>query len=181
MLADRLYDAMTATFDLLAVYVGERLGWYEALREPRTPAELAAATSTNERYAREWLEHQAAGGILTVADGRYELPPEHAEVLLDEESCRGAPTALTAARPRPRSTARCSRTCSRRSDCRRFRTSTANAGETPVRFEVRDIVDVSDRDARPGGLRRCGGMRARRASTTRSCSTSSTRVSASTG
>jgi SAM-dependent methyltransferase len=87
MLADRLYDAMTATFDLLAVYVGERLGWYAALAEaPRTPAELAAATETNERYAREWLEHQAAGGFVTVMDGRYELPAEHAEVLLDPES-----------------------------------------------------------------------------------------------
>ena len=44
----------------------------------RTPAELAAATDTDERYAREWLEHQAAGGFVTVADGRYELPAEHA-------------------------------------------------------------------------------------------------------
>jgi SAM-dependent methyltransferase len=87
MLADRLYSAMTATFDLLAVYVGERLGWYAALAQgPRTPAELAAATRTNERYAREWLEHQAAGGILETEDGRYALPPEHAEVLLDTES-----------------------------------------------------------------------------------------------
>jgi SAM-dependent methyltransferase len=87
MLADRLNDAMTATFDLLAVYVGERLGWYEALaHEPRTPAELAAATGTNERYAREWLEHQAAGGILRLQEGRFELPSEHAEVLLDPES-----------------------------------------------------------------------------------------------
>jgi hypothetical protein len=69
------------------VYVGEQLGWYAALAEqPRTPAELAAATGTNERYAREWLEHQAAGGFVTVADGRYELPPEQAEELLDEES-----------------------------------------------------------------------------------------------
>jgi 2-polyprenyl-3-methyl-5-hydroxy-6-metoxy-1,4-benzoquinol methylase len=91
MLADRLYDAMTATFDLLAVYVGERLGWYAALAEaPRTAAELAAATSTNERYAREWLEHQAAGGILEADDGRYTLPPEHAEVLLAPESLQYA-------------------------------------------------------------------------------------------
>jgi 2-polyprenyl-3-methyl-5-hydroxy-6-metoxy-1,4-benzoquinol methylase len=99
MLADRLYDAMTATFDLLAVYVGERLGWYAALAEaPRTAAELAAATGTHERYAREWLEHQAAGGILEDRDGRYTLPPEHAEVLLDPESLRyAAPLARFAA------------------------------------------------------------------------------------
>jgi SAM-dependent methyltransferase len=87
MLADRLYSAMTATFDLLAVYVGEQLGWYAALADgSKTAEELAAATGTNERYAREWLEHQAAGGFVTVSDGRYELPSEHAEVLLDTES-----------------------------------------------------------------------------------------------
>lgn len=87
MLADRIYNAMTATPDLLAVYVGERLGCYAVLAEgPRTPAELAAATGTNERYAREWLEHQAAGGIVEADDGRYALPAEHAEVLLDSES-----------------------------------------------------------------------------------------------
>ena len=87
MLADRLNSAMTATFDLLAVYVGEQLGWYAALADgPKSPAELAAATDTNERYAREWLEHQAAAAFVTVTDGRYELPAEHAEVLLDEES-----------------------------------------------------------------------------------------------
>ena len=87
MLADRLYSSMTAAFDLLAVYVGEQLGWYRALAEgPKSPAELAAATDTNERYAREWLEHQAAGGILLENDGRYGLPAEHALVLLDEES-----------------------------------------------------------------------------------------------
>jgi hypothetical protein len=98
MLADRLYDSMTATFDLLAVYVGERLGWYAALADgPKS----AAATGTNERHAREWLEHQAAGGIVEQRDGRYALPAEHAEVLLDEESL------LYAAR----STARCSRDC----------------------------------------------------------------------
>ena len=91
MLADRLYSSMTAAFDLLAVYVGERLGWYAALADtPRTPAELSAATNTNERYAREWLEHQAAGGILHEDDGRYTLPPDHAEVLLDPESLQYA-------------------------------------------------------------------------------------------
>jgi hypothetical protein len=47
-------------------------------------------TGTSERYAREWLEHQAAGGIVTATDGRYEPAAEHAEVLLDEESLRQA-------------------------------------------------------------------------------------------
>jgi 2-polyprenyl-3-methyl-5-hydroxy-6-metoxy-1,4-benzoquinol methylase len=58
-----------------------------------TPAELAARTQTNERYVREWLEHQAVGGVLEVDDPaaaaserRYRLPAGHDEVLLDADS-----------------------------------------------------------------------------------------------
>jgi 2-polyprenyl-3-methyl-5-hydroxy-6-metoxy-1,4-benzoquinol methylase len=94
-LAERLRDSAIATFDLFAVYAGDRLGWYAALAAngPSTAAELAVASGTHERYAREWLEHQAAGAMLEVdnaaADAharRYSLPDEHAEVLLDHSS-----------------------------------------------------------------------------------------------
>ncbi|SKC41263.1 class I SAM-dependent methyltransferase [Krasilnikoviella flava] len=101
--ADRLLGATLGAIDTLAVYVGDALGWYRALDEygPVTAAELAAATGTAERYAREWLEQQAAAGILLAhepdpsTDGspaarsaarRFELPEAHAEVLADPES-----------------------------------------------------------------------------------------------
>jgi 2-polyprenyl-3-methyl-5-hydroxy-6-metoxy-1,4-benzoquinol methylase len=58
-----------------------------------TAPELAKETGIFERYAREWLEQQAAAGILTVDDvsagvdeRRYVLPPGHIEPLLDLES-----------------------------------------------------------------------------------------------
>ena len=58
-----------------------------------TADQLAAATGTSSRYAREWLEHQAVGGMLDVddvaadaEDRRYSLPDAHAEVLLDRDS-----------------------------------------------------------------------------------------------
>jgi predicted O-methyltransferase YrrM len=77
----------------LAIYVGDRLGWYRALAAagPATPTQLADRTGTSARYAREWLEHQAVAGVLTVssaADGerRYALPAEAAEVFTDEDS-----------------------------------------------------------------------------------------------
>jgi 2-polyprenyl-3-methyl-5-hydroxy-6-metoxy-1,4-benzoquinol methylase len=82
-------------FDLLTVYLGDRLGLYRALAGggPATSAELAKRTGTFERYVREWLEQQAVTGILEVdqpgadaAARRYHLPPEHAEALVDEES-----------------------------------------------------------------------------------------------
>src|ERR1700760_4862639 len=48
------------------VVIGEKLGLYKALAgAPLNSAELAAKTSTDERYLREWLASQAAGGYIT--------------------------------------------------------------------------------------------------------------------
>ena len=90
-LVERLFGSVLATMDLHAVYLGDRLGYYRALRAgPLTSAELAACTSTAERYAREWLEQQAVTGILDTdpdadaADRRYTLPPGHVAPLTAE-------------------------------------------------------------------------------------------------
>ena len=94
-LVERLFEATLGAWDVLAVYIGDRLGLYRALAERGALAsgELAAATGTDERYVREWLEQQATGGILAVDDvaaaaddRRYRLPAGHEEVLLDESS-----------------------------------------------------------------------------------------------
>jgi SAM-dependent methyltransferase len=65
--------------------IGDRVGLYEMLGRGgwMSSAELAAATGTVERYVREWLLNQAAGGILEYApeSGRYHLPAEHAAAL----------------------------------------------------------------------------------------------------
>ncbi len=93
--AERLFNAVLAAQEVQAAYLGDRLGWYRALAagEPLTSAELAERTGTAERYAREWLEHQAVCGVLVVEDQskpacerRFSLPPGHAEVLTDELS-----------------------------------------------------------------------------------------------
>src|SRR5438046_9966175 len=48
------------------VVIGEKLGLYKALAEgPLNSAELAAKTKTDERYVREWLGSQDAGGYVT--------------------------------------------------------------------------------------------------------------------
>ena len=92
-LVERLFEAVLGFNDLYAVYLGDRLGLYAALRESAaTSAEVAAATGCDERYVREWLEHQAVGGILEVDEGgdtgsrRYRIPAGHDEVLLDRDS-----------------------------------------------------------------------------------------------
>jgi cyclopropane fatty-acyl-phospholipid synthase-like methyltransferase len=81
--------------ELMTVYLGDNLGLYRALERAgsMTAPELAKEAGIFERYAREWLEQQAAAGILTVDDvsagvdeRRYVLPPGHIEPLLDLES-----------------------------------------------------------------------------------------------
>jgi len=94
-LSERLFDAGLGMLDTLVVYLGDRLGLYRAMagHEGMTSADLASRAGIHERYAREWLEHQAAAGILEVDDPaatpderRFRLPPAHAEVLTDLDS-----------------------------------------------------------------------------------------------
>ncbi|MGB6499842.1 MAG: class I SAM-dependent methyltransferase [Thermoplasmata archaeon] len=72
------------------VVLGERLGLYKALNVPggRTPAELATATETHERFVREWLSSQAASGWVGYRkeDGKFFLTPEQAFVLTEEKN-----------------------------------------------------------------------------------------------
>jgi SAM-dependent methyltransferase len=71
------------------VVIGEKLGLYKALAlGPMTPAELAAKTSTDERYLREWLASQAAGGYISynAKSGHFSLTEEQAFTLAQEDS-----------------------------------------------------------------------------------------------
>jgi SAM-dependent methyltransferase len=68
--------------------VGDRLGLYRALAdEPATPAELAARTGTHERYVREWLGNQAAGGYVQYdpGSGRYSMDAAQALCLANPD------------------------------------------------------------------------------------------------
>ena len=57
--ADRILTAALGTIETLNLYLGDRLGWFDALAKAEaTPAELAERTGTNARYAVEWLEFQ---------------------------------------------------------------------------------------------------------------------------
>lgn len=74
--------AMSATLML----VGDRLGLYKALAQSAlTSDQLAQRTGTNERYVREWLGNQGAGGYVQfdAASGKWSLSPEQALCLAD--------------------------------------------------------------------------------------------------
>jgi 2-polyprenyl-3-methyl-5-hydroxy-6-metoxy-1,4-benzoquinol methylase len=79
-----------AALNTALVVLGDRLGLYRAMADaqPVSAADLAARTSTHERYVREWLNTQAASGYVTYdpESDRYTLPAEHAFVLADESS-----------------------------------------------------------------------------------------------
>ena len=79
-----------ATLHAACVILGDKLGLYKGLAAggPQTPAELAKRTGTTERYVREWLSSQAAGGYVTLdaATGKFHLSEEQAFTLADEKS-----------------------------------------------------------------------------------------------
>src|ERR1700756_5036098 len=86
----RAVDEGGATLNAALVVMGDKLGWYRALAGSGglSPAELAKRTGTAERYVREWLNAQAAGGYIEYDpdSGRYTLPPEQAIALTDADS-----------------------------------------------------------------------------------------------
>ncbi|MFZ0879831.1 MAG: class I SAM-dependent methyltransferase, partial [Candidatus Acidiferrales bacterium] len=79
-----------ATFHAALIRIGDKLGLYKALAAggPQTAAELAKRTGTVERYVREWLCNQAAGGYVSYdpSSGRFHLSEEQAFGLADENS-----------------------------------------------------------------------------------------------
>jgi SAM-dependent methyltransferase len=78
-----------ATVHAGMVVIGDKLGLYKALAEkPMTSAELATVTDADERYLREWLSSQAAGGYVNydAKTQRFSLNDEQALALAVEDS-----------------------------------------------------------------------------------------------
>jgi SAM-dependent methyltransferase len=86
----RAVGDLSAGYGGVMVSLGSKLGLYKAMSGagPISSRELAAHTGCAERYVREWLNAQAAGGYVDyhAVSGTYELTPEQAMVLADEES-----------------------------------------------------------------------------------------------
>ncbi|MEO8035211.1 MAG: class I SAM-dependent methyltransferase [Acidobacteriota bacterium] len=81
VLVARMFHEVTSAQSALLVALGIRLGLYATLAtQPRTSAELSAATGTDPRLLNEWLRHQAASGLVSRDRDRYFLGPEQAVV-----------------------------------------------------------------------------------------------------
>jgi ubiquinone/menaquinone biosynthesis C-methylase UbiE len=89
-LVGRAIGDISAGYGGVMVSLGNRLGLYKAMAGagPLTSRELANRANCAERYVREWLNSQVAGGYVTyhaISDS-YELTPEQAFVLANEDS-----------------------------------------------------------------------------------------------
>ena len=86
----RAVEEVGATLNAALVVMGDKLGLYRALAGAGglTPVELGRRAGVSERYVREWLNAQAAGGYVDYdpAAGTYTLPPEQAVALTDDQS-----------------------------------------------------------------------------------------------
>jgi 2-polyprenyl-3-methyl-5-hydroxy-6-metoxy-1,4-benzoquinol methylase len=75
-----------AAMSAVLISIGDELGFYRALAASRlTSEELASKTGTSERYVREWLGNQVAGGYVDfdAVTTKYFLNPEQTLCLAD--------------------------------------------------------------------------------------------------
>ena len=87
--AERVLGLLSGAVLSGMIYLGDRMGLYQALQEsgPVTSLDLAQRTGLHERWIREWLQGQAAAGLITYeGEGKFSLSPEDAMVLANELS-----------------------------------------------------------------------------------------------
>ena len=87
--AEHVFDVLGGALVSGMIYLGDRMGLYQALNGAGavTSEELARKTGLHERWIREWLYGQAAASLIDYkGEERFELSPESALVLADENS-----------------------------------------------------------------------------------------------
>jgi len=87
-LMGQMVGHMTGSMVCLGVWLGDELGLYKVMRNqgPQSADEVAVASRCHPRLVREWLDGQAAGGLIEfdAEVDRYSLTDEAAAVLADE-------------------------------------------------------------------------------------------------
>jgi 2-polyprenyl-3-methyl-5-hydroxy-6-metoxy-1,4-benzoquinol methylase len=89
-LVGQLAGHMTGAALCLAIWLGDELGYYRVMAGagPLTADAIAAKVDCNPRLTREWLDSQAAAGLMAynTADDMYALSDEAAMLLADESA-----------------------------------------------------------------------------------------------
>jgi len=87
--AENAFDIVSKLFVAHNVHLGDKLGLYESMKDqgPITSQRLAERSGYKERWIREWLRGQTAAGLITYhGDGEFELTPEEAMVLTEDDA-----------------------------------------------------------------------------------------------
>lgn len=88
--AGKVVGDVAAAMSGVMTALGHKLGLYKAMAGAgwQTPDAIAAASGTFERYVREWLGNQVAGGYIQFdeASNRYQLPDAFLPVLVNTDS-----------------------------------------------------------------------------------------------
>src|SRR6202007_2982287 len=87
--AEHIFDVLGGALVSAMIYLGDRMGLYQALNGagPLTSEELARKTGLHERWIREWLYQQSSARLIEYkGESRFELSPETAMVLANENS-----------------------------------------------------------------------------------------------
>ena len=87
-LQEKVIKDVAGSLGIIMAYLGDRLGLYSALAEisPATSQELSDNTGLTERYVREWLSANAAGGYIEyeARTGRFSMTPEQKVIFAAE-------------------------------------------------------------------------------------------------
>lgn len=100
--AERLFETGLQAFEATTITLGRQLGLYTVLAEtgPCTPAGLADGAGIHPRYAREWLEQQAAAGWITTSDASVADPDQrHYSLSAAGQECLLRPESLASVGP----------------------------------------------------------------------------------
>lgn len=92
-LVEEIFGQTVATLELATVWLGLKLGLYDAVATGGTSTDVAGRAGIIERYAREWLEQQTIAGLVSVDDPgaaaeerRYYLSEAQRLTLADADS-----------------------------------------------------------------------------------------------
>lgn len=99
--AERLFGIGLAAFEAYTIALGRQLGLYDAIADAATPGELAARAGIDARYAREWLEQQAAAGLVDVTADAADGDPDRRQFALSAaaQECLLRPDSMASTGP----------------------------------------------------------------------------------
>ena len=99
--AERLFGTGLAALEAITISLGRELGLYDHLTDDGgvTAAELATAAGIDSRYAQEWLEQQAAAGLIDVTAASDDADQRRFGLSIAAQECLLHPDSLASVGP----------------------------------------------------------------------------------